>query len=511
MLKPLLYFVINSLCCALYKKEYLEYIKTKDVEAVQKEKLFSIIVKNKATEYGELYNFKQIKDISDYQELVPITTYEDYKCFIEDIKNGKRDILTSDEILLFELTSGSISASKYIPYNGALKKEFQKGIKPWIFNLYSTYREIRWGQSYWSITPVGTKKNYTKGGIPIGFEEDTEYFGRLEKRLFDIVFAVPGSVAKEENMDMFYYKTCVYLLKCKNLTLISVWNPTYLLLVLEYMTKNADTLCEDVFRSNKKRNELRDILKRQEYYKLWKSLKVISCWCDGNSGVFKDKLQKLFPDTIIQPKGLISTEGFVSMPFVGERGCRISIYSHFFEFISIEDGKIYLTHQLEIGKKYSVIITTSGGLYRYKLNDIVEVKDKVDGFPLIIFIGRQDRVSDLFGEKLNEEFVVSVLTKSLVEPEFYMLAPEADRYVLFVKSKRVSGDIDEALRENFHYDYCRRLGQLKKLRIFELSGNPTKEYIEECVKRGQRLGDIKPVFLAMQGGWDMVFNGKYIS
>lgn len=51
--------------------------------------------------------------------------------------------------------------------------------------------------------------------------------------------------------------------------------------------------------------------------------------------------------------------------------------------------------------------------------------------------------------------------------------------------------IDEALCANFHYDYCRRLGQLKAVRVFQLTGDPGREFLEESVQRGQRLGNIK--------------------
>ena len=52
-----------------------------------------------------------------------------------------------------------------------------------------------------------------------------------------------------------------------------------------------------------------------------------------------------------------------------------------------------------------MILTTSGGLYRYRLKDIVRVTGFAGSVPLIKFMGKQDKVSDLFGEKLNERFV----------------------------------------------------------------------------------------------------------
>lgn len=61
--------------------------------------------------------------------------------------------------------------------------------------------------------------------------------------------AVPHSVIKSENMEEFYYKTALSLLKCEELTLISVWHPTYLLLILDYMESNREKLCRELKKS----------------------------------------------------------------------------------------------------------------------------------------------------------------------------------------------------------------------------------------------------------------------
>lgn len=58
-----------------------------------------------------------------------------------------------------EPTSGSTSSSKLIPYTEGLKREFQAGIKPWIYSLYNNFPEIKKGKSYWSVTPMATEKN----------------------------------------------------------------------------------------------------------------------------------------------------------------------------------------------------------------------------------------------------------------------------------------------------------------------------------------------------------------
>lgn len=496
---------VNTLICSLYKKEYEKYTSCKNIKEVQEEKLKEILEKNKNTLYGKKYNFSEIKTPEEYREKVPLTNYEDYLEYIELIKNGEKNILTKEEIILLEPTSGSTSSSKLIPYTEGLKREFQAGIKPWIYSLYNNFPEIKKGKSYWSVTPMATEKKYTSGGIPIGFEEDSEYFGKIENYLMDIIFASPKNIKLEKNMDNFYLKTAVKLLETKNLSLISVWSPSFLLLLIQYIEKNKEKLLKKI--SFRRRKNIEKYLINGEYSEVWKELKVISCWGDGNAARYINDLKNIFKTAAIQPKGILATEGFLSFPIGDEEGSRISYYSHFFEFIEMETRDVKLAYQLEAGKNYEIVLTTSGGLYRYCIGDIITVTTVKNGNPVIRFSGRKGIVSDLFGEKISEEFAAKIYEE--LKAQYFMLTPEKNRYRLYLKSQwKISNlKIDEMFRRNFHYDYCRKLGQLKEIEVFILTGEPEKEYTEYCLKKGQRLGDIKLKILSLENGWDKVYTG----
>lgn len=507
-LKTLFCYLVNTLCCQLYKADYKRFAAVTSVREVQEERLKEILSKNKETAYGVKYGFGDIDSIKAYQESVPLSDYETYRPLIEQLSQKEESLLTMEKIITFEPTSGSTKAAKLIPYTQSLKDEFQKGIKPWIYDLYTSYPEIRWGKSYWSITPATGGKKYTKSGIPVGFEEDSDYFGRLEKYLMDRVFARPRDIGKETDMERFYFRTVAELLRTRELTLISVWNPTYLLLLLDYLDEHKERLLDEINRS--RREEIRQAVYSKAYDKIWPRLRVISCWCDAYAAAYADKVRDLFPNCIIQPKGLLSTESFVTFPLAGENGGVLSILSHFFEFIDINTNGICLANELETGREYEVVVTTGGGFYRYRTYDIVKVVGWRKYLPLLVFQGKSDRVSDRFGEKLHEAFVRDTVERLAPGADFYMLAPRKDRYVLYIKSDKLpSGkEVDEALRESFHYDYCRRLGQLKELKIFVLTGDPKKEYADGCLAAGQKLGDIKPAWLSSREDWDKFFRGS---
>ena len=84
-------------------------------------------------------------------------------------------------------------------------------------------------------------------------------------------------------------------------------------------------------------------------------------------------------------------------------------------------------------KKYELIITTSGGLYRYCIGDIIEVISIENNVPYIKFVGRKGAVSDLFGEKLEESFLKNIMETYKQKIDFYMFAPNRNHYILFIK------------------------------------------------------------------------------
>lgn len=517
-------YAANALWVASCFPEWRRFRRAaKHVEETQANLLRQYLNANKETEYGRECQFDKIKSASQYQKNVPLTTCDDYAEYIQRIGDGEVSLLTAEPVRMFELSSGSTSASKLIPYTNTLKSEFQRGIAPWIYNLYTNISDLQHGPAYWSVTPLVDGKRFTLAGIPIGFESDSAYLGLFGRWLVDSVMAVPNAVKNISDMDTFRYVTLLCLLRQPNLRLISVWNPTFLTLLLDPLSAWWDSLLDDIAHGtiSKQDVELRfapdlklaralKACSPSEPKSLWRNLRLISCWADGASAPYARRLEEMFPHARLQGKGLLATEAFVSVPIVGVEGSVLSVNSHFFEFAD-DAGDVHLAHQIQKGKTYSVVITTGGGLYRYQLHDVVEVVGQWEEIPCVRFVGKADHISDWFGEKLEERFVANVLnevfTRRHIPQAFAMLAPDdmnGFRYVLYLESEtHVDGldkDLDSALRANFHYDYCRKLGQLELVEIVHVV-NGVENYLKACRVRGQKLGNIKPSVLQKTTGW----------
>ena len=495
--------LFNRAMRTLYLPSYRQFRKPRSIRAVQMQLLGDMLFRNENTVYGRKFSFAKIHNYRQFAENVPLTEYEDYAPYIDRICHGRKGILTAEPVILLEPTSGSSGGRKLIPYTKTLKAQFQAGIRPWLCDLYTNLPALCDGKSYWSVTPVTHGKEFSPGGIPIGFEEDTAYFGKLEGRLMQEIMAVSSNVKFVGSMELFWHSTAVQLLTCGKLRLISVWNPSFLTLLCDYIRGHADMLERTLSRTvaPQRLEAARD----KRFDKVFPELQLISCWADGSAADLIPDLRKRFPGVPIQPKGLLATECFTSFPLLGEIGARLCIDAHFFEFRRLSDGKIFTADRLTKGE-YELIVTTGGGFYRYCIGDVVEILETYpDAPPRLRFLRRKGIRTDLCGEKLTEEFVRSVCRK-LCGGAFCLLAPEGLGYTLYTTADIDAKRLDAALCESYHYQYCRDLGQLRRAEVVRVTGEPQKAYLARLTADGMRLGDIKPAFLSKKSGWEKFFS-----
>lgn len=496
---------------------------TSRVQTTQTALLFGMLHANRDTEFGRRHQFASIKTTGDYQERIPLAPYDDLANDIVRIAAGESNVLTRAPVTLLEPTSGSSGGEKLIPYTKELQRQFQRAIRPWIANLLRQRPALRGGRAYWSISPAFGERRVSPGGIAIGFDDDTAYLGFFERFAAARVLAIPSSVARSSDLESFRYATLLHLLQADDLTLVSIWNPTFLTALLQPLDHWLDRLVYDIQgRDRVRADQIARIMdnggtRAEQLRELWPRLRLISCWTDAAAGSFVPELRRLFPHVEIQPKGLLATEGFVSLPLFDAPGAALAIRSHFFEFQEVNGTTCRLAHEVEGGGRYGVVITTAGGLYRYQLRDEVEIVGFLKQCPLLRFLGKADLVSDLVGEKLAEPFVRLALervwrTREVV-PRFALLVPMRGAlpgYRLILQgipaSAHLQEDVQRALEENPHYRYACGIGQLAPVEIHALNGEDGWQLYERgCVARGQKLGNIKPVALDPRPGWDEVF------
>ncbi|MGH7951922.1 MAG: GH3 auxin-responsive promoter family protein [Limisphaerales bacterium] len=493
------------------------------------------LAQNADTSFGKTYGFSEIKNYEDFTRRVPLNDYDDLQPWIERIKHGKKHVLTAEPVTHLVPTSGSSGAKKLIPFTAGLQREFNWAVGAWISNLYSHYPSIAFGSAYWSISPAVQIEEPETSAVPIGFEDDSAYLGGARKQLVDAAMAVPSELRLVSDIEQFRYLTLLCLLRHEDLRLISIWHPSFLSLLLDALPAHWENLLHDIETGDCRRakslspkilsamklrpmphraRQLRNLdWKKSET--LWPHLKIISCWGDGHAKIAREEIQRRFPSVFVQPKGLLATECVVTIPF--SNSFPLTITSHFFEFAD-EQGQVFLAHEMEKDKIYEVIVTTDGGLWRYRLQDQVEVAGFLGKTPSLRFLGRAGNVSDRCGEKLSESFVTETIEKLTEKSSirFALLAPDEDdsgcRYVLYIEGDIETGiaeQLDNLLSDNPHYAWCRKTGQLQPVRLFKIKANGYESFVTHELLREKRLGEIKPASLSKENGWAKYFCGDF--
>ncbi|HUR45225.1 MAG TPA: GH3 auxin-responsive promoter family protein [Candidatus Saccharimonadales bacterium] len=506
---------------------------------VQRVKLHAYLQRNSHTAFGKAHNFAKLSTWQEFKKAVPARDHAEFIPWLDQIRAGEQNVLSHERITHLIPTSGSTGPRKLIPFTAGLQREFDAGIAGWMLDLSLRTPGLAGGPAYWSITPALKGAESESSAVPIGFESDTAYLGGAKKHLVDALMAVPAWVQTAENMEAFRYVTLLFLLRCPELRLISVWHPSYLSLLLDAAVRNWEDLLADIrdgrcrhasafpkaFRSSaagKPAPKLASKLARSgpdRPQKFWPNLKVVSCWADGAAALGADTLRKLLANTLVQAKGLLATEAFVTLPF-GEQ-LPLAINSHFFEFID-GHGNVHLADGLQHGEEYEIVVTTAGGLWRYRLRDRVRVTGFLEKTPSLQFLGRTGNTSDRFGEKLSETFVTEVMREIFmacnISPRFALLAPDEDtlgcRYTLYIevgRTEALADAMERALGKNPHYAYCRELGQLLPLEVFTIHERGYEAFVRHQGKQGKRLGEVKPATLSPQSGWSTIFAGAYVT
>ncbi len=460
-------------------------------ERAQASWLAKFLKANAQTAYGRAHGYGDLHSVTGFQQRVPVVDYEALSPWVERIADGEPGVLTYEPVKMLERTSGTSAAAKLIPYTAGLLGDFGAATGPWLDDVTRAFPRMLTARHYWSVSPAARAPEVTKGGLRIGLEDDTEYFDPLTRAAMKRLFAVDGSVARLADVETWRRETLRALLRADDLGFISVWNPSFLTLLMNALERDWASLRDELPRARRAEVEAKGLSGEA----LWPRLQVISCWTDAWAAQASPALRKWFPRTPFQGKGLLATEGVVTFPLWGQAAPVAAVTSHFLEFEPVDGGAPVLVHQLREGATYSPLLTTRGGFARYRLADVLRCVGFVRATPLLRFEGRLDRTSDLRGEKLSAVFVENALRAVGVDG-FALVAPvlgEPPHYALFAEhaDQHLTERLERALLENPHYRYARELGQLGPLQLERVRGGAEK-YMAALRARGLRLGDIKP-------------------
>jgi hypothetical protein len=403
--------------------------------------LRQILETNADTEFGRHHGFGGITSFQRFQERVPISAYEDLEPYITKEMSGRPNQLTKEPPVLFTTTSGTTGNRKYIPMTREGKRAKSHLTWLWFCGLYRDHPGIVAGRILSVVSPE--VESHAPSGVPCGAESGHAY--RTMPGPVRSMYTAPYRVFAIEDYEAKYY-TLLRLAAGQNISCIATVNPSTVLLLGDRLARHTEPIVRDVRDGSLSSEfsvpqELRDSLhlrpdpERARHLEraaaagggllrpglAWPELAAVGCWKGGTVGAYLARFDTLFPQRPpVRDFGYYATElrGSVPLSDQGDAGT-IAIGTNVLEFHPADDdrapeGRHLLTvDQLQVGRRYFVYVTNASGLYRYEMNDIVEVAGHYGQTPLIRFIQKGKGVVSFTGEKLYEVQVIAAVEQAL--------------------------------------------------------------------------------------------------
>ena len=446
-----------------------------DQEAILK----SLLKTGKATIFGKDHRLEAVSDYGMFTQAVPIRDYEQLKSYINQVKEGKQNVLWKGKPIYFAKTSGTTSGVKYIPIT-----------KDSIANHITTARNaLLCYMAETGNTAFANGKMIFLSGSP-----ELERVADIPSgRLSGIVnHHIPGYL--RSNQLPSYETNCIedwetkldqIVLETinKDMTLISGIPP--------WMQMYFDRLIE---KSGKKVTDL---------------FPNFSVMVQGgvNFEPYKAKMFESIGKKIDSIELFPASEGFFAFQDSQEaEGLLLNTNSGiFYEFVPA--GEIFSENPTRLslkdvkkGENYAMIINSNAGLWGYNLGDTVKFVD-TDPYRIVV-TGRTKHFISAFGEHVIGEEVEDALLKASLEENVkiteFTVAPKIEQgkgksfHEWYIEFETEPADlqvfiqkIDQNLRmKNVYYDDLIGGNILEKLQIRRVRKNGFIDYMKSVGKLG---------------------------
>lgn len=370
--------IINSIVKS-YCKPIDEFIE--NPIGTQESILRYLVEHGKNTSFGQEHNFDQIKNISDFQNNVPVHSYEDLRSYLDKILVEKKsNVLWDTPVKWFAMSSGTTEdKSKYIPVTQESLKNCHYRCGYYMLALYANhYPDSAYLLGKTLVLGGSQQINSIGEGIYTG-----DVSAILMKNLPYIVkrMRTPESIALITDWEVKLQKLTDYAVRKDIRSFVGV--PSWMLVLLKKVVNDTQKTIPE----------------------LWPNLEVFF-----HGGVsftpYREQYEKIIPSEKMRYwETYNASEGFFGVQYSPYSKELLLLLDNeiFYEFIpsseyNSQNPKVIPLSEVQVGEQYAMIISTSGGLWRYKIGDTVEFTSTN---PYLFKIsGRTKQFINAFGEEI---------------------------------------------------------------------------------------------------------------
>jgi len=398
--------------------------------SVQRANLFDKLRRCEDSQFGKDHGFSKIRTIDDYRRAVPIAQYEYIAPYIKAVSEGRIEALFPawEKVLAFGCTSGTSGEPKLNPVTTTWLREYRRSWEMWGTKAILAHPDMIGTRILQLTGPADLDR--TPSGLSVGMVSAIAV--RHQSPLLRSFYATPFEVSDIGDPAAKYY-TILRLSMVQDVGFLIAITPANLIRLAETGNDFRESLIRDIhdgtlrgdfqmsssFRekiSPRIRVKRPDLARKFEqvveqtgklYPRDYWRLHLVTCWLGGTIGYQSRVLPQYYGDTAFRDLGLVSTEGRHTTPLEDNQPEGVlAVDGNYYEFVPVQEmgtpnPTVLECNELESGQEYFLIMTTSSGLYRYDIGDVVRCVGYMGQAPLLEFLHKDDGCVDMEGEKIS--------------------------------------------------------------------------------------------------------------
>lgn len=453
-----------------------------------------LIEKAKNTSFGKDHRFNEIKSHADFVKNVPVRDYEGLKSYIEQVIQGKENVLWQEKPIYFAKTSGTTSGAKYIPITKESMPYHVEAARDAILcYVYETKNAdfVNGKMIFLQGSPILEEKNGIKFGRLSGIS--AHYVPKYLQKNRMPSWETNCIEDWETKVDAIVQETIN-----ENMTVIS-GIPSWVQMYFEKLRAKSNKNVGDLFKN----------------FKLF-------IYGGVNYEPYRQKFEFLIGRKVDSIEFFPASEGFFAFQdSQTEKGMLLLLNSGiFYEFIKADDfftenPKRLTLSEVEVGVNYVLIISTNAGLWAYNIGDTVQFTSLTPY--RIVVSGRIKHFISAFGEhviaKEVEEAIRQAVEGTQVRISEFTVAPQVNPpqgelpfHEWFIEFENEPDDlnafalkIDALMQQQNSYYFDLIDGKvLQPLKITKVAKNGFSDYMKQSGKLGgqnkvQRLANDRKI------------------
>ena len=405
------------------------------LEQTQRAILDGIVRSNSQSAYTSRLALGEFDSAESYVKKLPLVSYESIRPWVDQIERGESNVLTQERTLAFFKTSGSLAKPKLIPVTPTLMRQKVAAFATFWGLIYASYPDIATGTIVSNFTDAGETERTIRG---VEVCSESSFWGKRGRSLHSLKrWPLPAELRLVNNTQARHYAVARLLLQT-DLHCIMCLNPSTLLQFCRVLVSYKSELYEGLQKGtwgthNPELIESLSVVGKAHLHSylradsgaaqrlspgnqhgigqlstLWPSLQLIVCWRSRIVQPYFSQLEEFIGELPVRDYITQSSECMMAIPIEdGGSGGVLAYTMHFFEFIPEADvdasqPATLFAWQVHKGGRYELVVTTGGGLYRYRTGDCIQITGFFGDVPTLEFLYRFGKTSSITGEKLTE-------------------------------------------------------------------------------------------------------------